>query len=72
MFCAAIAAPDTKQLLIGDLARFIQETPTDRAFTDFYDVRTADYGSVAFVARPVVGGHFAALALTNGSPLEGS
>ena len=70
MFCAAIAAPETKQMFISDLAKFIRETPTNRALTDFYDVRTADFGSGQFVARPVVGGHFAALALTNGSPLS--
>lgn len=69
IFSAAIAAPDTKQMFFSKLAKFVRETPTSRAFSDFYDVRTADFGVVPFVARPVVGGHFAPLALTNGSPL---
>jgi hypothetical protein len=72
MFCAAIAAPDTKKMFISDLAKFIQETPTSRALTDFYDANTAEFGSVPFVARPAVGGHFAPLALPNGSPLDSS
>ncbi|KAL1297628.1 hypothetical protein AAFC00_006185 [Neodothiora populina] len=70
MFCAAVAGPETKEMLIGDVARFINETPSNRALTDLYDVRTADFGVGPFVARPVVGGHFALLALDGPSPLE--
>lgn len=69
MFCAAIAASSTKEMFISDLAKFVQQTPTDRAFTDFYDVSTADFGGGPFVARPVVGGHFALLALNGSNPL---
>lgn len=70
MFCAAIASADTKQMFISDLAKFIRETPTNRPLTDWYDARTASFGDGVFTARPVVGGHFATLALNGTSPLD--
>lgn len=68
MFCAAIAAPETKEMFIGLVAKFIRETPTSTALTDLYDARSAGAGG-NFIDRPVVGGHFAALALNGTSPL---
>ncbi|KAL2063340.1 hypothetical protein VTL71DRAFT_5145 [Oculimacula yallundae] len=62
MWCAAIASEDTKNIFISDLATWINDTPTNKAMTDWYDVQTGDFAG-GFVARPVVGGHFALLAL---------
>jgi len=50
-------------MFIEDLAKWINETPTNRAMTDWYDAQTGDYPSGPFVARPGVGGLFAILAL---------
>lgn len=65
MFCAAIASDDTRNMFIGKLANFINETPTSAPVTDLQE---ADSGNFAFNlgvfrARPVVGGWFALLAL---------
>ena len=65
MFTAAIAETDTQQMFISKLATWINETPTNLPETDLYDAPTGDWpvGSGHFEARPVVGGHFALLAL---------
>ncbi|CZR55322.1 probable glutaminase GtaA [Phialocephala subalpina] len=67
MWTAAIAGVETRNMFIDDLAKWISATPTNQAFTDLYDAQTADWPIDAghFSARPVVGGHFALLALTN-------
>lgn len=70
MFCAAIAAPSTRDLFIADVADFIAETPSNRPLTDWYDARSGDFGAGLFTARPVVGGHFALLAINGTGPLE--
>lgn len=36
MFVAAIASTNTSQMFFGDIAAWINETPTNRAFTDLY------------------------------------
>lgn len=64
LFAAAVAKPDTQNMFISKIARWINETPTWRAFTDLYDVNTGGYpGGLQFTARPVVGGTFSLLAL---------
>ncbi|TVY25220.1 Glutaminase A [Lachnellula hyalina] len=66
MFTAAIAGDETKELLIKALAAFIGATTTSRPETDLYSAATAGWpgeGAGSFMARPVVGGHFALLAL---------
>lgn len=64
MWAAAIASKDTRDLFIQLLARFIDETPTNKAFTDLYDAANGHYPpGLSFTARPVAGGHFALLAL---------
>ncbi|KAK7550004.1 glutaminase GtaA [Phyllosticta paracitricarpa] len=64
MFVAAVASTDTRDMFIRDLAKWINETPTSRAFTDLYETDTGAYpSSIQFVARPVQGGTFALLAL---------
>ncbi|KAI1350904.1 glutaminase GtaA [Xylaria sp. FL0043] len=64
LWAAAIASEDTKNAFISRIANWINVTPTNRAFGDLWDCITGDYPpGVTFVARPVVGGHFALLAL---------
>jgi len=65
MFTAAIASESTKTMFIKELAEWINETPTNSAETDLYDAQTGNWpvGAGDFTARPVVGGHFALLAL---------
>ncbi|EMC99870.1 hypothetical protein BAUCODRAFT_63305 [Baudoinia panamericana UAMH 10762] len=65
VFCAAIAAPNTTNLFISDIANFINETPTNGPVTDLYDAINGDWaeGTGHFLDRPVVGGWFALLAL---------
>ncbi|KAH6664891.1 hypothetical protein B0J14DRAFT_238768 [Halenospora varia] len=67
MWTAAIASTSTKTMMINKLATWINETPTNRAFTDLYNTQTGNWANNHFIARPVVGGHFALLAL-NGAP----
>ncbi|RYP92057.1 hypothetical protein DL770_001835 [Monosporascus sp. CRB-9-2] len=71
MWAAAIASEDTRNALIRLLARWISATNTNMAFTDLYGAATGDYPnpSLRFTARPVVGGHFALLALPKQQPL---
>ncbi|RFU32728.1 hypothetical protein B7463_g3595, partial [Scytalidium lignicola] len=66
MFTAAIASTSTRDMFINDLAQWINETPTNGADTDLFDAQTGDWptGAGQFMARPVVGGHFALLALS--------
>ncbi|KAL8999404.1 MAG: hypothetical protein Q9169_001718 [Polycauliona sp. 2 TL-2023] len=59
---------ETRTLIVNGLARWINETETDGAFSDLFDtVPRGGYGGrpevVEFRARPVVGGHFSLLAL---------
>jgi len=42
MWTAAIASTSTQQMFISDLALWINETPTNRAFTDLYDAQTGE------------------------------
>lgn len=64
MFVAAIASTNTSQMFFGDIAAWINETPTNRAFTDLYIATGGNYGAdLTFTARPVVGGAFGLLAL---------
>ena len=71
MFIAAISSHATRDLLIGRLARWINETSTDRPFTDLYDtIGTGGYPGITFINRPVVGGHFALLALERARELR--
>jgi hypothetical protein len=66
-FCAAVAGPDTRAMFNRLMAQWINVTPTNRPLTDLYDAVTGDYPGINFAARPVVGGHFALLALPKAS-----
>lgn len=60
LFTAAVSSTSTRDMFIRSVARWIGQTPSDRALTDLYDVNTGDFASVRrFTARPVVGGSFA-------------
>ncbi|KAI0473104.1 glutaminase GtaA [Xylariaceae sp. FL0804] len=63
--CAAIASESTRDMFLGKIANWIDVTPSNEALTDLYDCVTGDFpaGGPDFTARPVVGGHFALLAL---------
>lgn len=68
MFAAAAAddtgAPETRDFLVRTLATWINETPTSRAMTDLFCADSGAYPpGLQFVARPVLGGVFALLAL---------
>ncbi|KKA18490.1 glutaminase, partial [Rasamsonia emersonii CBS 393.64] len=62
-FSAAIASEDTRNMFFNDLATWINTTPTNRPLTDLYDTISGNYPNIVFVARPVMGGAFALLAL---------
>jgi hypothetical protein len=64
VFCAAIASEETRDLFISDLAKWVNDTPTSKPFTDLYQTNTGEFPpGIEFKARPVMGGMFALLAL---------
>lgn len=67
VFAAAVAEPDTQSLILERLTRFVEATQSNRPFTDLYDATTGNYpaNGPLFIARPVMGGTFALLALPN-------
>lgn len=52
--------------LVDDLSRFLKFTPLREPFSDWYVTATSLH--IGFRARPVVGGHFAILALNDTIP----
>ncbi|PPJ58961.1 hypothetical protein CBER1_04118 [Cercospora berteroae] len=70
IFCAAIAASDTKSQFTSVIAKWLDQTPTNHGFGDLYDTISGDYPGINFLASPVVGGMFAFLAL-NSAPTSG-
>jgi len=65
MWAATISSEITRQAIVDELASWINDTVTNRPFTDLYDTTTTDFPGITFEARPVVGGHFGILALNN-------
>lgn len=65
IWTASISSDETKNMIISSLAKYVRETPTDTGFTDLYETISADWPANIshFISRPVVGGHFALLAL---------
>lgn len=64
LFAAAVAKPETRTMFVRKIADWINRTPTWRAFTDLYDVKSGGYPrGIEFTARPVQGGVFSLLAL---------
>ncbi|KAF2997083.1 hypothetical protein E8E13_002957 [Curvularia kusanoi] len=68
LFCAAIASEETRDMFISDLAKWVNETPTSKPFTDLYQTNDGSFPpGIEFKARPVMGGLFALLLLEQGS-----
>jgi hypothetical protein len=64
VFAAAVSSKKTRTIILESIARWVNETVTDLPLTDLYDTEgSGDFSPVKFMARPVVGGHFAPLAL---------
>ncbi|KAI9648835.1 hypothetical protein NHQ30_003476 [Ciborinia camelliae] len=65
VWAASVAANGTKTQMLAKLARFVDEGQSAVPLTDLFDTKNAGLPSsgTKFKARPVVGGHFAGLAL---------
>ncbi|OIW30008.1 DUF1793-domain-containing protein [Coniochaeta ligniaria NRRL 30616] len=63
-FAAAVTSKKTRGEMLDRIAVWVNETNTDRPLTDLYDTEgEGGFPGPDFFARPVVGGHFAFLAL---------
>lgn len=61
---AAVASKEVRSEILDRVALWLNETVTDRPFTDLYDTEgEGGFPGPWFFARPVVGGHFAFLTL---------
>lgn len=65
VWAAAISSETTRHTIIELIGVWLNETVTDRPFTDLYDSQTGGFPGITFMARPVAGAHFAVLALDN-------
>lgn len=74
-FAMAIAGEKTRHEILESVALWVNETATDRSLTDLYNTEgDGGFPGPNFFARPVVGGHFAFLALEracNGKAMDG-
>jgi len=74
-FAMAVAAPKVRAEILQSVAKWVNETVTDRPFTDLHMTEgRGEFPGPNFFARPVVGGHFAFLTLgqaCNGHAEEG-
>jgi hypothetical protein len=62
VFCAAVSSSETRDMFIGDLARWVGETSVSHPFTDLYQTSDGTQPpGIDFKARPVTGGLFAVL-----------
>ncbi|GAP90806.1 putative glutaminase A [Rosellinia necatrix] len=63
-FAAAVASKKVRTEILQHVATWVNETATDKPLTDLYDTEgKGGFPDIYFMARPVVGGHFAFLAL---------
>lgn len=63
-FAMAVAAPKVRSEILQSVAKWLNETETDRPFTDLHKTEgKGGFPGPNFFARPVVGGHFAFLTL---------
>ncbi|KAL2268685.1 hypothetical protein VTJ83DRAFT_3531 [Remersonia thermophila] len=63
-FAAAVTGQKTRAEILTAVARWVNETVVDRPLTDLYNTEgDGGFPGINFMARPVVGGHFAFLAL---------
>lgn len=76
MWCASIASPSTRMMFVNALGYWLNNTNTNTPFSDLY--QTTEMGGypedplVKFIARPVVGGHYALLAMDMSAKLNQS
>ena len=70
-----MTSKSTRTEILQSVALWLNETSTDRPFTDLYDTEgDGGFPGIAFMARPVIGGHFAFLTLgkaCGGKAMEG-
>ncbi|KAG9246259.1 hypothetical protein BJ878DRAFT_497821 [Calycina marina] len=63
-FAVAVASKSVREEIVDSIALWVNETSTDKPLTDLYMTEgTGGFAKAEFKARPVVGGHFAFLAL---------
>ncbi|KAF4635030.1 hypothetical protein G7Y89_g3066 [Cudoniella acicularis] len=63
-FAVAVSSKQVREEIVNSIALWVNETSTDRPLTDLYDTEgDGGFPGIYFKARPVVGGHFAFLAL---------
>ncbi|KAI1436055.1 DUF1793-domain-containing protein [Xylaria sp. CBS 124048] len=63
-FAAAVASTKVRTEILQHVATWVNDTITDRPLTDLYETEgEGGFPNIYFMARPVVGGHFAFLAL---------
>ena len=74
-FAAAVTSKKTRSAILQSVAKWVNETVTDRPFTDLYETEgSGGFPGPNFFARPVIGGHFAFLTLERacgGRAMEG-
>jgi hypothetical protein len=74
-FAMAVASERTRSEILESVAKWVNETVTDRPFTDLHNTEgRGEFPGPNFFARPVIGGHFAFLALQRacgGRAMEG-
>ncbi|KAI9833036.1 MAG: hypothetical protein M1819_003868 [Sarea resinae] len=74
-FAAAVTSKKVREEILAGVALWINETVTDRPFTDLYNTEgDGGFPGPNFFARPVIGGHFAFLTLERacgGKAMEG-
>lgn len=74
-FAAAVTSKHVRTEILQATAKWVNETVTDRPLTDIYNTEgDGGYLGAYFMARPVVGGHFAFLTLgkaCGGKAMEG-
>lgn len=64
LFAASVASASVRDDIITSVARWVNQTMADGPFIDLYETEEGGYGAGnRFRARPVVGGHFAGVAL---------
>lgn len=74
-FAAAVTSKSTREEILQSVALWLNETSTDRPFTDLHETEgDGGFPGAHFMARPVIGGHFAFLTLgkaCGGKAMEG-
>ena len=63
-FSAAVASSSTKQKILQAHASWVNEKSTDKPMADLHDTEgTGGFPGLNIIVKPVIGGHFAPLAL---------